>query len=813
MRSSLKREMKTLVLPAVFILLAQAKAGVQGVRIDTSADRVESPLALNLTRVGTIRPRAVSEIRDSNWTVGCETLDRDFADFEEYKEYLAPLGIKTIRLQAGWAKCEREKGKYDFSWLDRIIDFACARGVNVLLETGYGNPLYKGGGGFDLGSGFPTSEEALAAWDAWVDAMSRHFKGRVRDWAMWNEPDLPPRDGSGKKTPRQIADFNLRTARIIRRNIPDARLAGLSLAFFNPKFFEECLKKMGGEVSLFKWFIYHAYAAAPEQTHADVEQMKEILAKYNPSARLRQGESGAPSEMATLFALSRIPWSEYSQAKWNMRRMLDDLGHDVDSSVFTICDFNHVGREINLKGLLRANGNKEVIAVKRAYYAVQNVASVFDDTISRVKKSSFGTKDATLSSYEYRKADGRPLFVFWIHADKIGNNWKKPVTEDVQYSRPADSFETRPAVFTYAGRPLSDPVWVDLLTGRIYEFPKDRQLVHSSGITYVDVPVYDSPCLLTERSVVMPAGADGVFENPVYANDFPDPTTWRADDGTYRATSTALTILKSRDFRRWEPTGRRVFTRADEKRIRKEWKSIWAPDVFKIGDGYLLYVSLVNSAFNSAIAVYSSKSPEGPFSDGRIITRSRDTGIRDTIDPEVVRDDRDGTLWLFFGSTGKMHRVKLAPDGKSLAPGATYEHVAGLRGNEKSHPTRKGIFEGGYLHRRNGWWYLFASHGCYWNHTYSIAVGRARTLDGPFLDRNGRKMTDGYATPVIESKKGDMFFGPGHNGEIVTIDGHDYIPFHCHVAGKNPKARPFFVTELTWDTDGWPRGNANGASR
>jgi hypothetical protein len=67
-------------------------------------------------------------------------------------------------------------------------------------------------------------------------------------------------------------------------------------------------------------------------------------------------------------------------------------------------------------------------------------------------------------------------------------------------------------------------------------------------------------------------------------------------------------------------------------------------------------------------------------------------------------------------------------------------------------------------------------------------------------------MTDGYATEVIESKKGDMFFGPGHNGEIVTIDGRDYIPFHCHVAGKNPKARPLFVTELTWDNEGWPHG-------
>ena len=67
------------------------------------------------------------------------------------------------------------------------------------------------------------------------------------------------------------------------------------------------------------------------------------------------------------------------------------------------------GREINLKGLLRANANKEVIAVKRAYYAVQNVASVFDDTLSRVRDSSFGTKDITLSFYEYRKEAGRDV--------------------------------------------------------------------------------------------------------------------------------------------------------------------------------------------------------------------------------------------------------------------------------------------------------------------------------------------------------------------------------------------------------------------
>ena len=61
-------------------------------------------LVASQTLIGTVKPRHVSEVKSSNWTVGCEVLDRDFADFESYKTYLPPLGIKTIRQHAGWAK-------------------------------------------------------------------------------------------------------------------------------------------------------------------------------------------------------------------------------------------------------------------------------------------------------------------------------------------------------------------------------------------------------------------------------------------------------------------------------------------------------------------------------------------------------------------------------------------------------------------------------------------------------------------------------------------------------------------------------------
>lgn len=486
-----------------------AMAGERGVRLNTSADRVKTPLQLSLKRLGTIRPRTTQEISASNWTLGCEVLDRDFANFDEYKDYLAPLGIKTIRLQGGWAKCEREKGRYDFSWLDHSVDFAIKNGMSVLLETDYGNPIYEGGGGWDLAGGFPTSVEGLAGWDAWVDALTKHFRGRVRDWAMWNEPDI----GTPKKTPEQIAAFNIRTAKIIKRNIPDSRIAGLSLATSSPGFFEDCLKAMGNDVMLFDWFIYHGYAAAPESSYENVEALKATLSRYNPSARMRQGENGCPSEMATRFALSGIPWSEYSQAKWDMRRMLGDLGHDVESSVFTICDFNHKGREINLKGLLRANDEKEVIAVKRAYYAVQNTVSVFDSRLTRVKEPAFFTKDATIATYEYRRDSGEPLYLFWQYADSTKRvpqrDDKGEVVPGARRNiegvpvRPGDAFETRPHTFLISGSAkLSEPVFVDLLTGGVYDFPKENILISGQHTRIIEVPIYDSPCFLTEKKAV-----------------------------------------------------------------------------------------------------------------------------------------------------------------------------------------------------------------------------------------------------------------------------------------------------------------------
>ncbi|MCX7778573.1 MAG: hypothetical protein N2381_11075, partial [Armatimonadetes bacterium] len=47
------------------------------------------------------------------------------------------------------------------------------------------------------------------------------------------------------------------------------------------------------------------------------------------------------------------------------------------------------------------------------------------------------------------------------------------------------------------------PVLADLLTGEVYEIPKDRWSNDSNGANFVKVPIYDSPILLAESCAIL----------------------------------------------------------------------------------------------------------------------------------------------------------------------------------------------------------------------------------------------------------------------------------------------------------------------
>lgn len=454
-------------------------------------------IRIGLPEIGRIKVRNVSETQCRHWTLGCETLDRDYADYDEYKEYLAPLGLVKIRLQGGWAKCEKVPGVYDFAWLDHIIDDARSRGLEIMLETDYGNPLYPGGGGLDpqrrvqlagaapvvppAKNGLPRSPEGLAAWDNWVRAMAEHFRDRVFEWAMWNEPDT-----NKETTAQEIVDFNIRTAEIILSVIPEARIAGLSMASHQPASLYKYadLLKQAGKADLFASFIYHGYTVNPDNCADSLRGMKRVLEELKINGRLRDGEAGCPSEYMTVFALRELPWTEFSQCKWDLRRYIGDFGCGVESSVFTICDFNHVGKGINRKGLLYADADHRVIREKAVYRAIQHMASLFDGETRLIPECGAAVL-AEKPAFAFRaERQGGLMGVWWDSS-----------------AAPAENTLPEKADLMLTGE-IREPAVCELISGRVFAFPEERILRLPGRMLFKDVPLIDSPLAVAEKSCI-----------------------------------------------------------------------------------------------------------------------------------------------------------------------------------------------------------------------------------------------------------------------------------------------------------------------
>ena len=82
-----------------------------------------------LTACGKVKTKRAADIECSRLGIGFEKLDRDAFDPEKAYDKLADIGVKWVRVQSGWQKTEKQKGVYDFAWLDAIVDNIIARNM------------------------------------------------------------------------------------------------------------------------------------------------------------------------------------------------------------------------------------------------------------------------------------------------------------------------------------------------------------------------------------------------------------------------------------------------------------------------------------------------------------------------------------------------------------------------------------------------------------------------------------------------------------------------------------------------------------
>lgn len=266
-----------------------------------------------------------------------------------------------------------------------------------------------------------------------------------------------------------------------------------------------------------------------------------------------------------------------------------------------------------------------------------------------------------------------------------------------------------------------------------------------------------------------------------------------------------------------------VFSHAPEWAVKAipEFKGhIWAPDISYYNGQYYLYYSV--SAFGkntSAIGVATNKTldPKSPdfkwIDHGKVIQSYPNVTNWNAIDPNVIADEK-GTPYMVFGSFWNgLQLTRLSKDRLSvMGDTINLQTIASRKADPQqkenppavdNNPVDAGgnAIEAPFIFKKGKYYYLFASidYCCKGeNSTYKMIIGRSAKLTGPYLDKQGKDLSTGGGTILLQGNKD--WNGVGHNS-TYTFDGKDYLVFHAYDA--NDKGRPKLrIEELKWK-NGW----------
>ena len=473
-----RRHLIAAVLLAAFII----PAGAQNLKKSVTWENISNHPA-PLPVAGKLAPVKSDINAPSFWSVGVETMDRDYARFPEFRQFVSETGIGYGRLQSGWAKTEKKKGKYDFEWLDEHVDGLIAEGVKPWMCLCYGNPIYSEHG-LDLNAKLFPDGPVMDGWLKYVKTTVARYKDRVTMWEVWNEPD-------GRKNLDSYAlyaNLFVRTAKAIREIDPEAKIAAFGSCSPDREYIRqsmELIDKAGG-VPYMDYITYHAYWPTPEIIVPYVEQLRADIDKYSTSVGLLQGETGCPGQLEYGHAMNGIEWDEYSQAKWDLRQALTHFSMGIPYSFFTMVDLNY-GWMLQSFGLVRMNGAGKAVYKRPKFHAVQHITTLFTPDLKATDavKVYCSTSDK-IYSFGIEK-NGRPVgCALWL----CGN-------------RPSDTMERRMADIRVEGLELKDPVYVDMLTGCVHDLSgiADNYYSREYGSKgFKDFPLWDSPVVIIERS-------------------------------------------------------------------------------------------------------------------------------------------------------------------------------------------------------------------------------------------------------------------------------------------------------------------------
>ncbi len=290
-------------------------------------------------------------------------------------------------------------------------------------------------------------------------------------------------------------------------------------------------------------------------------------------------------------------------------------------------------------------------------------------------------------------------------------------------------------------------------------------------------------------------------------------------DSTYYLFCTGLGIqqMTSKDRKTWKVLPQPVMT------VMPKWTGdsvpgfmhhVWAPDIIKWhGYWWLAYSCSTFGKNGSAIGLLKNHSLDFPTwkDEGCIVSSREKRDNWNAIDPNFVIDENDDP-WLVWGSFWDGIQLAKLDTTMHIAKGEKPRTIARRYSpknpNRMANPTSKyagtNAIEAPFIMKHGGYYYLFVS----WDYccmgsksTYRVAVGRSKTVDGPYVDRDGVDMREGGGTSVIAGDK-KTFEAIGHCA-TYTMNGEDIYISHGYSV-EHQGAAILVQRPIRWTADGWP---------
>ena len=437
--------------------------------------------------IGSLKTYPSGQVAAQRWSVGYECVDRGYAKYSESGQYISQLGVGHARIQSGWARTEQKKGKYEYAWLDEIVDGIVSQNVTPWISLGYGNPIYSSE--ITLGAKIFTDEPTLKAWEKYVETTVSRYKDRVHKWEVWNEPNQK----INKDNPSTYTTLLVRTCEAIKRVDPDAQIAAFALASVDAAYLSHVLndlKKMG-KTDLFTHVSLHKYYENPDDCDYDFMILRKMIHDFNPELIVFQGESGCPSKLEWTHALKHIQFDEFIQAKTVLRRMFCDFAIGQSCSIFTLTDLVYPDMQQSF-GLLRTGLDFKVKYKKPSFYAVRNLVNLLPDNIMPFDVESTSNTSREIKVKGLKDGD-RTIGVAYYFSDNA----------------PSSSLDWSSVTMTLKNLKIKNPVLVEPITGKVFNLNLYHYSPNSPDTKYTDIPIWDSPVMIMDKTALKLTGPAG----------------------------------------------------------------------------------------------------------------------------------------------------------------------------------------------------------------------------------------------------------------------------------------------------------------